>query len=317
MSDYENGRRKVSDKEILAATPRNTSGKEAQVGVFVLVGVLTFIIVLFWMTDPATFRGRYMLVTEVTNAGGVRSGDPILMRGVNIGRVHGFEMVENSRVYITMEIEGEWDIPLGSSTKMGAAGLFGGRTLDIEQGMGPGTFATYDTIPGESAMGAGLLSSVDEISGQASTVLDAISTMLSEETVSSVQSSASELQTLLAELSAVTREQRGALSELTSSLLSTADGFAEASGAGSDIASAVARADSAMATLTETSESLGTAAASLSTVLERMERGEGTLGRLSSDETLYVSLNEAALTLNTFLSDLQANPKKYINLSIF
>lgn len=317
MSDYENSRRNASDQEILAATPRNTSGKEAQVGVFVLVGVITFIVVLFWMTDPATFRGRYMLVTEVTNAGGVRSGDPILMRGVNIGRVHGFEMVENSRVYITMEIEGEWDIPLGSSTKMGAAGLFGGRTLDIEQGMGPGIFATYDTIPGESAMGAGLLSSVDELSGQASNVLNAISTMFSEETVGSVQSSALELETLLADLSAVTREQRGALSELTSSLLRTADGFAEASGAGSDIASSIARADSAMATLAETSESLRVAATSLSTILDRMERGEGTLGLLSSDAALYVSLNDAARTLNTLLADLQANPKKYINISIF
>jgi phospholipid/cholesterol/gamma-HCH transport system substrate-binding protein len=51
--------------------------------------------------------------------------------------------------------------------------------------------------------------------------------------------------------------------------------------------------------------------------LGRMERGEGTLGRLSVDETLYVSMNSVALTLNALLADLQANPKKYINISIF
>ena len=107
MTDSDNGRQGASDQEILAATPRSTGGKEAQVGVFVLLGLISFIIVLFWMPAPATFRGRYMLVTEVTNAGGVRSGDPIQMRGVNIGRVHGFEMIDNSRVLITMEIEGE------------------------------------------------------------------------------------------------------------------------------------------------------------------------------------------------------------------
>ena len=87
MSETGKGRQRADDQEILAATPRNTGGKEAQVGLFVILGVVSFIIVLFWMTDPATFRGRYMLVSEVTNAGGVRPGDPIQMRGVNVGRV--------------------------------------------------------------------------------------------------------------------------------------------------------------------------------------------------------------------------------------
>lgn len=317
MSDTDKGRESASDQEILAAMPRSTGGKEAQVGVFVLVGLISFIIVLFWMTDPATFRGRYMLVTQVTNAGGVRGGDPIQMRGVNIGRVHGFEMVDNNRVYITMEIEGEWEVPLGSSTKMGEAGLFGGRVLEIEQGNGPGFYADFDTIPGESAVGSGLLSSVDQLSVQASDVLSSIDQMLSAETVDSFQGSAEELQTLLTELSAVAREQRGALRDLTASLTNAAEGLEAASAAGPDIASAVARADSAMAMLAETSESLDGATESLSTILGRMERGEGTLGRLSTDETLYVSLTDAAQSLNSLLADLQANPNKYINISIF
>jgi len=317
MTDTENGRQSASEQEIIAATPRSTGGKEAQVGVFVIAGIITFVLVLFWMTDPATFRGRYMLVTEVTNAGGVRSGDPIQMRGVNVGRVHGFEMVENSRVFITMEIEGEWEIPIGSETRMGEAGLFGGRVLEIEQGAGPGSYSDFDTIPGESAVGGGLMSSVDDLSIQAADVLSSINSMLSEETVGSVQGSAQELQSLLAELSAVTREQRGALSDLTSSLSAAADGLSAASEAGPDIASAISRADSAMAMLAQTGESLDAATTSLSSILDRMERGEGTLGRLSTDESLYVSLNDAAQALNSLLTDLQANPNKYINISIF
>ena len=141
--------------------------------------------------------------------------------------------------------------------------------------------------------------------------------MLSEETVGSVQGSAQELQSLLAELSAVTREQRGALSDLTSSLSAAADGLSAASEAGPDIASAISRADSAMAMLAQTGESLDAATTSLSSILDRMERGEGTLGRLSTDESLYVSLNDAAQALNSLLTDLQANPNKYINISIF
>jgi len=318
MSDTNNGPRRPSDDEILAAAPRSHGGKEAQVGVFVLIGLISFVLVLFWMTDPATLRGRYMLVTQVDHAGGVRSGDPIQMQGVNVGRVHDFEMVAGDSVDITMEVEREWRIPLGSHTIMGEAGLFGGRALEIVRGVGPGFHADGDTLRGEGAAGSGLLSSVDRLSARAESVLGSIDDMLSEETVGSVKGTALELEELLNELSAMTSEQRASLTQLTESLTNAAEGIeATSAAAGPDIASAVARADSAMAMLVATGESVDAATASLRTILGRMERGEGTLGRLSADESLYVSMNTAAETLAALLADLQANPKKYINISIF
>jgi len=318
MSDTTKGSTRPTDEEILRSAPAGSVGREAQVGVFVLVGLISFLVVLFWMTDPATLRGRYMLVTEVSHAGGVRKGDPIQMQGINIGRVNKFEMLGDERVVITMEIEGEWQIPVGSRTVMGESGLFGGRNLEIVRGGGPGQYAEGDTILGEGASSSGLLGSVDALSAQAESVLGSLDQMLNAETVGSMQGSARELEALLTELSAVTQEQRGALSELTQSLSSAAAGLDEvASGAGPDIQSAVARADSAMAMLNATSASLDVAVSSLSTILGRMERGEGTLGRLSVDESLYVSMNTAAATLQALLEDLQANPSKYINISIF
>ena len=286
-------------------------------GAFVLLGLISFVLVLFWMTDPATFRGRYMLVTQVDHAGGVRAGDPIQMQGINIGRVHDFEMVAGNVVVITMEIEGNWTIPLGSRTVMGEAGLFGGRALEIVRGAGPGVYASGDTLVGEGAVGGGFMASFDQLSIRAESVLGAMDEMLNPETVSSVQGTARELEGLLAELSSVAREQRGALAGLTESLTRAAEGLESASAAGPDIASAIARADSAMATLAATSENLDAATAALSTILGRIERGEGTLGRLSVDETLYVSLNTAAESLSALIADLQANPSKYINISIF
>ncbi|HEM46898.1 MAG TPA: MCE family protein, partial [Alphaproteobacteria bacterium] len=293
MSDTDSGlgandQRGPSDEEILAATPKGSGGKEAQVGVFVLIGLVTFLVVLFWMTDPATLRGRYMLVTEVGHAGGVRIQDPIQMQGVNIGRVHDFEMVGDDGVVITMEIEGEWAIPTGSRTIMGESGLFGGRTLEIVRGPGPGVYSEWDTIPGEGAAGSGIMSSVDELSAQAESVLGSLNAMLNDSTVGAVQGSAQQLERLLTELSAVTEEQRTALAELTASLNSAAQGVEAASDAGPDIARAAARADSAMLMLRTTSATLDEATASLRTILTRMEQGEGTLGRLSTDESLYV-----------------------------
>ncbi|SVB40853.1 uncharacterized protein METZ01_LOCUS193707, partial [marine metagenome] len=77
------------------------------------------------------------------------------------------------------------------------------------------------------------------------------------------------------------------------------------------------RADSAIAAIAEMGENLDSATESLRSVLARIDSGQGTLGRLSTDEALYESLNSAAETLAVLLKDLQENPSKYINLSIF
>ena len=318
MTDNSSGApRRLTDEELLKAVPSGTGGKEAKVGFFVLLGLVSFVVVLFWMTDPATLRGRYLVVTVVDDAGGVRAGDPVQMQGVNIGRVNGFEMVGPGRVDITLEIEGEWSIPEGSRTVMGEAGLFGGRTMVIERGAASTMIEPGDTILGEGAAGGGLLGSVDELSAQAGDVLTAIDSLLNPATIGHVQGSARELEGLLTELSEVTREQRATLADLTESLARAADGLETAAGAGPDVARAAARADTAMAMLSATTENLDAATASLRSVLARMDAGEGTLGRLSTDDSLYVNLNAAVQSINALVQDLQANPNRYINISIF
>ena len=309
-------RKGVSDDELQAAMPRETGAHHARVGAFVLFGLLSFVVVLFWMTDPATFRGRYKIVTTVSDAGGVRSGDPVQMYGLNLGRVRNLEITSPGTVHITMEIEGRWEIPEDSRTTFGASGIFGGRTLVIEPGDAGQMLQPWDTIPGESAAGEGLLGSVDELSSQAGTVMERLTMLLDEGTVGSVQGSAREMEELLSELSAIASEQRGGLLDLTQSLRRSAASLEDAT-AGPELASAIARADSAMAALEGTSRTLDEAAFSLREVLGRMERGEGTLGRLSTDESLYANLNAAAESLNALLLDLQENPRKYISISIF
>jgi phospholipid/cholesterol/gamma-HCH transport system substrate-binding protein len=60
------------------------------------------------------------------------------------------------------------------------------------------------------------------------------------------------------------------------------------------------------------------------TVTARAAKGDGSLGKLMTDDELYRSLNqavnnmnEATLSLNRLVDDIQKNPKKYINLKVF
>ena len=309
-------RKGPSEEEIMQAVPQGEAGREVRLGIFVVLGLLSFVMLLFLLTDPATFRGRYVITTEVQNAGGIRNGDPIQMLGVNIGRISNFEMTDDGTVEIDLEIEGEWQIPEDSRTRMGGAGLFGGRTLEVVRGDAREYLDPGDRIPGEGDS-SDPLAQFNELGGQAETVLERIEVLLDGETVESVQGSARNLETLLAELGTVVDAQQGRLDELTRSLARSAQGLEEAAAAGPDAARAVARADSLLVVLRGTSENLDAASSSLGTILARMESGEGTLGRLSVDSSLYDNLNEAAARMAALALDVQENPERYIRLSLF
>src|SRR5213075_2342915 len=52
-------------------------------------------------------------------------------------------------------------------------------------------------------------------------------------------------------------------------------------------------------------------------VSSKVERGEGTIGRLVQDEKLYSDLNASVTSLKALLDDVKANPKKYFKFSVF
>lgn len=303
-----------TDDELKSAIPKTQGRLEFRVGIFVLLGIAGALFALFLLTDPSTFRGRYRISTVVEEAGGIRRGDPVQMRGVNIGRVMGFDL-SSEGVRITLEIEGEWDIPEDSRSRLAAGGLLGGRTVEVIEGTSAVLARGGDEIPGENV--TGILDMPADLGKDAKEVLARIQALLEEPTVDAIQGSARELQQLLAQLSILAEEQGEEIAQLTASLNRTAEGLETAAGSGEDIARAVARADSALSTVQQTSEVLFRASTSLETILSRMEAGEGTLGQLSTNPALYDTLLETVETLRFLVTDIKEDPKKYFSLEIF
>jgi len=308
-----NNRVKRTDREMEQAAPPAAGGREVRVGVFVILGILGVLGVLFLLTDPGTFRGRYNLATSVENAGGVRSGDPVQMRGVNIGRVRSFDLV-NERVEITLEINGQWRIPQDSRARLAGAGLLGGRTVEILPGTSSEMLPAGAVIPGEATADLSDLASV--IGEDVEDLFARMRMLMADTTIAAVQGTAAEARELVRSLSGVVAEQRAELAAALSSVRRSAEGVEEVA-TSEELRRAVARADSTMQVLQATSERLDQVTTSLGVVVGRMERGEGTLGLLSTDEALYRNLTSASASLEALLEDVRENPSRYIRLRIF
>jgi phospholipid/cholesterol/gamma-HCH transport system substrate-binding protein len=314
MTEYDSAPRKdvrlPTDEELKAALPRGLRRAEFRVGAFVLLGLAALLITLFVLTDPSTFRGRYRISTVVNDAGGIRRGDPVQMKGVNIGRVQGFALSPDG-VILTLELEGEWRVPEDSRTRLVSAGILGGRTVEVVPGESASILPAGGQLPGEKL--DGLLDFPPELGQEAQGTLRRIQDLLAAPTLEAVQASAQELQGLLARLSRLAEAQGEEISRLTASLNRSALGVEAATSSGEDLA----RAETALLTVNRTSEALLAAASTLQTLLHRVEQGEGTLGQLSANPELYRSLNEAARSIRSLADDVRANPGRYVKIEIF
>jgi len=311
----------MSEKAAVVAPPVRGKNQELWVGLFVIIGTLTTVYLLLTLTDAAMFRGRYIVSSTVKDASGVRKGDPVQMRGVGIGRVQKF-LINSNGVKVYLEIEGEYStIPADSHVELVSAGLLGGMVARVIPGTATEVARNGSELAGE--IPASIQQQADDIAGEAKKTLTRVQTLLSDPMIKDTQSSIKELDALLKRLSSIAVEQQKELKTLTTSMRAASQNIEKATSR-EEIDRAMKRLDILSASAERTSVTIESSTKALDAVLGRIQRGEGTLGKLSTDDTLYKNLNKTlesvdatALEAKNLLADLKANPKKYLKVSVF
>jgi phospholipid/cholesterol/gamma-HCH transport system substrate-binding protein len=75
--------------------------------------------------------------------------------------------------------------------------------------------------------------------------------------------------------------------------------------------------DVAKSNVKQTMTDLQQSIASLQKVLKNVENGQGTLGKMANDDSLYVHLDNSSRNLSLLLEDMKAHPSRYIHFSVF
>ena len=57
--------------------------------------------------------------------------------------------------------------------------------------------------------------------------------------------------------------------------------------------------------------------AEMAVLLQKINKGEGTMGKLANDKELYDNLNKSTAELQLLLADLHKNPSRYVHFSVF
>jgi len=291
---------------------------EAKLGMAFILAIVVFIYGLFFLKDYRISGGTYEMKARFENLSGIKTRDPVLYGGVKVGQVIavGFE---NQKPYVLMRIYEEFPLPEDSSIQVISMSFLGELGLQINTGSSSTMAIDGGVLEGVSAQGIdGMLVKADSLTGGLQTLLSNVNNILDEDMDQTLKSSLSNVEELTGDLRTTLQQEKRQINRTLAnmdSLLLAAKGISD---------SERDKISKTMTNLEETSSQLGDMITelqgttnSLTTILQRIERGEGTLGKLVNDDKLYTDMSRLMVNLDGLVVDLKENPKRYINVSIF
>lgn len=302
---------------------RSEHRAELQVGLLVLLAAAALVGGVVWITGAEVGGDRLEIHALAPDAAQVSSGSRVYLHGVDVGSVHGVDLTDRGAV-LGLEVTGDVDLPRDSRAVIEPSGFLGSQMLRLVPGGASDRIAAGDTIA--AGTGASLQSMATRLGGRAEDVLDRTARILSDSTVRALQSGAGDLSGTLEELRRLVRAERESVGRLVETLSRTSDHLERAT-SGPELERTVARLDSLTGELSRTSEGLTASSESLASILEKMDRGEGSLGKLVNDDRLYERVSSAAENLQAaseeiaaLSNDIRQRPDRYlegIRFSVF
>ena len=292
-----------------------TYKQEVGVGALVLAGLTLFVVGLFWFSGRSIrHKGVYAQVV-FTNVAGLKEGDPVLVSGVKVGRVSKVSLKRVGSVTVTLELSGEERPRTDASATISSLDFFGAKFVDYIPGSKDEFLPTTSVIVGTKSqeltdIAAGVATRANELLGSATgLVSDQLSTDIHNTLIATQRG-----------MVALTEVTKGPLvTQSTNSLaavervmarLDTLLGSANVKGAG-------LRFDTLSANLQHLTGELSQSTRALNDLLGKVNRGEGTLGKLASDTLLYGNLNKTLAALTKLLDDLRERPGRYLTVKVF
>lgn len=278
-------------------------------GLLVLVAGVLGTWGFFYLLNQPFLGGGTKVVLALEDGAALKRGDRVELQGVEVGSVRNVTLEHAKRVAVELRLNRGVKLP--ADTRAGVRGdVFGARTVDLIPGSAMVMLEPGDTIRGASA--PALPELMAGLSDQAQHLMVRADSLLSPRAVADVHATAQVLPASVRELKAVFVELRAA----AASLRRSAEGV-EGASAGPALASALGELEGSALAFTSAAGAMERSMGSLASVLAKVDQGEGTLGRLVNDSSLYNELYAAVREVRILAADVRERPKRYVSIEIF
>lgn len=311
--------------------------REVRVGIVVTLGIVLLYIGFNFLKGKNIFSKSRSYYAVFDNVDQLMPSARVQVNGFQVGIVDhvGFLSEGSYKVLVKFLIDNDdLNIPKDSEAHI-VSDLLGTRTLELTLGKSPQLAERGDTLIAVRDAGITdeikkaiipLKAQIESLAGSVDSVLIGFKNVFNRKTqdglvssFESVNSSIKRFEHTVGEFDLLVTNERQKLSSIFSNVASITDNLKNNNEKLGHVFTNMDKIsdDVAKSNVKQTLSNLQETIASLQKVLKNVETGQGSLGKLASDDSLYVHLDQSSHNLSLLLEDMKAHPGRYIHFSVF
>ncbi len=312
--------------------------KETKVGIFSIIGISILILGYNFLKGYSPLKGYNKYYAVYNNVSGIVKSTQVTINGLKVGQVEEIGMLREgdaSQIVVTLIVYSSIKLPQGSRAIISSQDLLGTKMIDLQLSTATTFLNNKDTLVGEieesfsssvSKMMSPLkdkseqvLVTLDKVLQSMNDVFDSTGTQKLARGIHDFSGTLSHLNNITSKFDQLTTEEYDRIKamfhhveSITQNIKNNNETISRAMKNISKITDSIAAAD-----LTQTINNTRKVMQEFALTLEKMNKGEGSLGKLANDSSLYNNLNKSSSELASLLKDMQEYPGRYVTFSVF
>ena len=281
--------------------------QEVTVGALVVSGIAIFVLGTMWLGGRSMKPGESQVQVQFADVGNLKRGNPVKVSGVSLGSVQEITFQSVGKVLVSLSLDPRVAPKADASAEITSVGLVGDLVISFNPGTADAPLPAGTVIQGTQERG--LMTVGQELAEQAKGVLTGVQDVANKQLADDLHKTLTSIQRLTdtyantktgptAELSSTLESLQGVSRRLDSTLADPA------------IKRTIAQTESLTVRFNQLADQLAGTGTRIDSILGKVNRGEGTAGRMVNDSTLYVQLRDLSASLKAFVDDLRKNPGK-------
>ena len=299
--------------------------REAVIGFIMLLIIATLIWGISFLKGKNILTKNKEYYAIFQRIDGLEKASPVYLNGFRVGLVENiyFHPDKSGRLVIHLSVQNSINIPKGSELVLYNHDFLGTKALRLDYGQSSQLEVPGDTL--SSHFEAGI---TDQLAEQLMPVKEkAERLMVSMDTmIHVINQSDDHIQATLQNLSSGSEEfkhlmtnQRHRLGNIIENAESISNNLAQNNEKISTILTNFSAVSDSLsnANVGQTIRNATRALSEFQSILTKVEKGEGSLGQLVHNDSLYKNMENAARDLDSLLIDMKEHPGRYIHFSVF
>jgi len=304
--------------------------RSIKVALFVIGAALIFYFGVMFLKGINAFGKKTYYYAVFEDIGALHESTNVTLNGYGIGKVTDIELLSSNPVRICAEIlvTEKLDIPEDSQFEVASKGVLGDMVVNLHLGQSARMAQHGDTLG--CYLAGGMLDGVGDLVAQLKSVVASVDTIgqnlklafRTEDSLNGgtmIKNTLQNLEHTTADLSKLLAVNGGKVNSVVTQLEVLSKTLGEAAPKIDAIVSNVdyitdSIAQANIRTLVNNAQSTVDNANAL---IAGVKNGQGTVGQLIRNDSLYNNLNKTIESLDLLIKDIKSNPSKYINVTIF